>query len=61
MKKILLAVLIVMLAIPMANATLTRLQALGVANWMTDDDANIWFSPTYINKYPKGVWLEMGT
>lgn len=46
--------------VSLVYASQTRLAEMGLQNWMIDDDANIWFSPAYINDYPNRVWIDIG-
>jgi len=44
----------------MAFSTQTRLNGLGVSNWMVEDDYNIWINPARIVQYNKTAWFEPG-
>jgi hypothetical protein len=61
MKKILLVAVAMLFAVSIASASMTRLAGMGLSTWMVDDDANIWFSPAYINDYPNKIWGDLGT
>jgi len=60
MKKICLTMFALLFAGSLAYASLSRINGMGLANWMLDDDANIWMSPAYINDYPNRVWGQFG-
>ena len=62
MKKALLLCGILLLSVLPLHATEARLNALGIANWMVEEDDNlIWFNPSRIRDYPRVLWGELGT
>ncbi|MFA5859327.1 MAG: hypothetical protein WC955_09685 [Elusimicrobiota bacterium] len=41
-------------------ATQSRMEGMGLSNWMAEDDYNIWDNPARLVQYPGLVWGELG-
>jgi hypothetical protein len=61
MKKVMVVVITYFVFVGLSFSTQTRINGLGLSNWMLEDDYNIWLNPAKISQYQKTIWFEPGT